>query len=253
MGGWLEADIDAAAEDDGGGAPLCRNQAWPSAAVGLRARCTAASASCCDGRVRACVVARMPLWNVTGSFAVLMSVKVDRGRASSDALQQDPPGPPLHGLPVRYTRSPTGTWIPGLPAPVTALMAAPVCPSSARPYPHTAPIVSHVTQVLLPHAFCVHYKVRAPYHDGRRGGPVCQVPPRSALPWRPRSHWPFLGASLCARAPGRGDEPPTMGLHDPLRPDQPPAAARQRRVPCITTTLAGPSNTPTPSLRPLKP
>ena len=67
-------------------APSCRNQACPSAAVGLRAQCTAATrVSCCDGRVRASVVARMLLRNMMGSFAVLMSVKVDRGRASSDA------------------------------------------------------------------------------------------------------------------------------------------------------------------------
>ena len=84
-GGWLWADTDAVAEDGGGGAPSCRNQAWPSAAVGLRARCTTATrALCCDGRVRASVVAGMLSRNVMGSFAVLMSVKVDMGRASSD-------------------------------------------------------------------------------------------------------------------------------------------------------------------------
>ena len=59
--------------------------------------------------------------------------------------QQDPPCPPLHGLPLRYTRSPTGTWIMGLPAPTAPLIAAPICPSCVRPCPHTATIVSHVT------------------------------------------------------------------------------------------------------------
>ena len=45
----------------------------------------ATKAPCWDGRVRASVVARMLLRKVTGSFAVLMSVKDDMGRASLDA------------------------------------------------------------------------------------------------------------------------------------------------------------------------
>ena len=66
--------------------------------------------------------------------------------------------PPHYRLPLMYTRRPTGTWVLGLPAPAAALVAALVGPSCARPYPHTAAVISHVAQMTLPCAFCFHHK-----------------------------------------------------------------------------------------------
>ena len=71
---------------DGGAALTCRNQAWPSAAVGLSARRTAwSSASCCEGLVRETVSARRPLPNEVASLVGPRSVKAVMGKASSEA------------------------------------------------------------------------------------------------------------------------------------------------------------------------
>ena len=75
--------------------------------------------------------------------------------------QAIPASPPLYRVPVLYTRSARGTWVLTPPAPAAVLVAAPVCPSCARPYPHIAAIAAFVPRIVLPRAFCVHFK-RAP-------------------------------------------------------------------------------------------
>ena len=66
---------------------------------------------------------------------------------------------PLRTACVVYTTS--GTWVLTPPAPAAVLVAAPVYPSCARPYPHVPAIAALVPQLVLPHAFCIHFK-RAP-------------------------------------------------------------------------------------------
>ena len=72
-----------------------------------------------------------------------------------------PASPPLYGLLVLYTRSTSVTWVLSPPAPAAVLVAAPICGSCSRPYPHVAAIAALVPQLVLPHAFCVNFK-RAP-------------------------------------------------------------------------------------------
>ena len=80
--------------------------------------------------------------------------------------QAIPANPPLYGLPVLYTRSASSTWVLTPPAPAAVLVAASVCPSCARPYPHNAAIAALVPQLVLPRAFCVHFKRAPPIMTG---------------------------------------------------------------------------------------